>query len=483
MNDPTSELSYTQGDIAKFLTAALLGAATAVALNALFSLPETIRSVWGLAGAGLAITFSGTSILLNEYRPAWRKLVTPAALGALIGILTLWRTLQSAEPLSESGFMMVFWIGLGAPLLVFLVLTLVATARETGGFHFPHNIMFKHAVRLPVAAAGGVAVGVAVALFISLWSAAFSALGAGWISAILTSRWTILIATGAAAGIGATFTLHNNRLLGTGETALVIGARILLPLLAVFSAIFAVALPFTGLEPLGETLSPTAFLLALAITAKLVFNGVYQDGLRPPVRPLRWAVWLSLAVLPVYAVMALYGIGIRVAEHGLTPERFVVLVAAALVAGYTVLLLGGLLSEFTKSEKWMPPVARLNSAFAVILIVLLVMMQTPILDPLEWSARSQSARLKNETVKVEDFDFAYMQFRLGKPGKRALANMETWTEHPKSQRIRAKVKEVRSKDNYWSEPTPENLERIEKLQFLMTLRKNSKALTGKFAIM
>lgn len=430
--------------------AGFLGAAAGLTVSALCSLAGDNLRMWGLPGIGFAITFAGAFILLDNHRNPWRSIIGPGLIAALVGVLTLWRAWQAGPLGYGEDFMLIFWTGVCAPLLVFLILTLTATARETRHFKFPHRIIFRHAVRLPVAAGMGAAVGVAAALFIALWAEAFSSLGANPVKTILTSRWILMTFAGAAAGIGIAFTLQNSRLLGAGEVAAVIGARILLPLLAVFSALFAFVLPFTGMETLGETLSPTGLLLTLAIAAKLVFNGVYGDGSKPPIRPLRWAVWLSLIVLPVYAIMALYGIGIRVIEHGLTPERFIVLAVAFMVASYTVLLLIGLASELRQSPTWMPPVSRLNSAFAMIWIALLILVQTPVLDPLEWSARNQTARLKSQSVSISEFDFAAMQFRFGRPGRAALKRMQTWINHPQSERIGDKATAVIAAENYWT---------------------------------
>lgn len=452
MRAETADSAPPENPVRALLIAGLLGAAAGLIVSALCSLSDDSLRMWGLPGIGFAITFAGAFILLDDRRSPARAVTAPTLIAALVGVLTLWRAWQAGtvpDPYDDD-FMLIFWTGVCAPLLVFLILTLTATARETGRFEFPHRIIFRHAVRLPVAAGMGAAIGVAAALFITLWAEAFSSLGADLVKTILTSRWILLTVVGTASGIGAAFTLRNSRLLGAGEVAAVIGARILLPLLAVFSALFAVILPFTGLETLGETLSPTGLLLALAIAAKLVFNGVYGDGSQPPIRPLRWAVWLSLIVLPVYAVMALYGIGIRVIQHGLTPERFIVLAVASMVASYTVLLLIGLISELRKSPTWMPPVARLNSAFAMIWVALLILVQTPILDPLAWSARDQTARLKSQSVSVAEFDFAAMQFKFGRPGHAALKRMQTWTSHPQSQRIAQKVTAVMAEEYYSS---------------------------------
>lgn len=439
LHDPDMALMGVAGAAAGLLLRAIVGELDG---------PDQ-EQLWKAAPVVAVATFTGAFVLLwPGERKAWR-IGAAIVLAVLCAALTQWRASLSMEEFDD--FALTFWILCAWPLLCFLILTLAATALEQRALRWPYDALFRHAVTLPVAAAMGVATGVAVGLFIGLWAAAFEMLGAEPIRRVMTDSWVLAPVCCGAAALGAAFGLRAPRLLGAGEAALLIGARILLPLLAVFSALFAVLLPFTGLETLGETLSPTGLLLALSLAAMLVFNGVYRDGETAPPALLRWACWLALAVLPVYAAMALYGISARIAEEGLTPQRIVVFTVCLLTAAYTVLLLAGLVSEvrrWRERANWMPPVAGLNTSFAMVWAAVIVLLQTPVLDPLQMSAADQTRRLESGRAAAADFDFAYLQFQLGQPGRDALERIEGWDAHPDAAVIGERIAEARAADFY-----------------------------------
>ena len=66
-------------------------------------------------------------------------------------------------------------------------------------------------------------------------------------------------------------------------------------------------------------------MLALALAAMLIFNGVYQngDGAPPPLW-LRVSTLITLVTLPRLCGLAAYAFWLRIDSYGLTPARITV---------------------------------------------------------------------------------------------------------------------------------------------------------------
>jgi hypothetical protein len=437
-----------------------VGAAAGLALRILTDTPDAGSEHPARIAACIGVfTFAAALILLQELRRPIASAIFGVACAIVFALLTYWRLHAGGD----DNFMSPFWLALGWPLCGFIAFTLTAAAIEQRALRFPYPVVFKHALAGPVGAALGVLSAGAMALFLILWSQAFGMLNVEPLKEALESPWLLMPMAGAAGGVGATFALQDARLLGVGEAILLIGARILLPMVALFSALFAVLLPMTGIEGLRAGVSPTGLLLSITLGAVLVFNGVYRDGGRAPGPWLRWPAWFVVAVLPVLTLTALYGVAARIGPNGLTPPRIVAGVTALIASAYALALLTALASELPRwrrtAQGWMPPVARLNIAFALVWAGVLILMQTPLLDPLALSAANQSHRLEKGVVSAEDFDFAYLQFQLGRPGRTALERMEQWADHPEADQIASKIADTRAADNYWAarneEPAPE----------------------------
>lgn len=412
--------------------------------NAAFDDPVRIALTIGI------VTLAAALILLQELRRPGAAAAFGLAAGAVFALLTWMRRLADG---GDDTFMTGLWLVVGWPLCGFIAFTLAAVAIEQRALRLPYADVFRHAVSGPVAAALGLVTAGATALFLRLWGFAFDMLNVAPLTAALESPWLLLPLAGAAGGAGATFAMQEARLRGAGEAILLIGARILLPMAALFSALFALLLPVTGIEGLRTGFSPAGLLLSIALGAVLVFNGVYRDGERAPGRVLRWPSWAVLAVLPVLTLTALYGVAVRIADNGLTQARVVAGTAALIGSAYALAMLSALVSELprrrTVARRWMPPVARLNIAFAAAWLAALALMQTPLLDPLAVSARDQARRLETGKVAAADFDFAAMQFRMGAPGRAALERVAALEDHPEAETIRAELARVRSADDYY----------------------------------
>jgi hypothetical protein len=128
---------------------------------------------------------------------------------------------------------------------------------------------------------------------------------------------------------------------------------------------------------------------------------------------------LSLLCLPIYTTLCLYSLGLRIQQYGWSVDRihaaFFVVIAGIWGLGYAGVVL---------LRQWPSAIGRVNTAAALMLALIVVAMNSPILDPYRLSANNQTERLLEGRTRPEDFDFLYLRFNLGRYGNYALSRLQ-----------------------------------------------------------
>ncbi|WP_417469908.1 DUF4153 domain-containing protein [Maricaulis sp.] len=386
------------------------------------------------------------------------RLALTLCLTALTGIVTWLISGSNAEQTGLAQEQTVgFWLFPSLPLIMFLGLVLGLVSIGQGRARWPYPDIFRAGLNLPIQWGFGLAASGLLTGFVFLWALALSAAGWDGLKQAFEDGWLAWPLAGAIAGLAIGLARSVNKLREAAEAIILIAAKLALPILAVFSVVFAAVILVGGIDNLQAAGSPTAILLALAILAKLIFNAVYRDGSETPGRIMRSFAWIALATLPVYATLAVYGISLRVTEYGFSPSRVIVLIVAALVAAYTLLLLLSLAGDILRPARqgWMPLVSRLNTGFAGLWFVLLLALQSPLLSPNRISANDQVARLMDGRTEAEQFDFIALRFTMGAPGRRAIGELAEISDHPQADYIRSHAIEMRDRTERWTGQTPQ----------------------------
>ncbi len=373
--------------------------------------------------AALALSLAAGFGLFWARRQMVARLVFIISQALLLSLLT-WD--GHGNEAGAAGDMLMFWALVGGPVLGFLLSAMARASFRAHRLIWPYRALWQAGASILADGLIALLVGLASVSFVALWGVAFKAFGMTQIATLVHHGGFLVPLGGAAALMAAGLARANARLGEAVRNILLIGCHIGLPLAALFSLVFSAGLVAGGLKSLQNVpLTPTGVLLTLALATALLFNGVYQDGTKVPPRWLRVSTWVALAALPVYALAAAAALWMRVQAYGLTPERMIALIALVLMSLYTLLLLAGLISELFARHlsTWMPPVARLNTAMALMWVITLILLRTPVLDPVAWSANNQVARLLEGKVSAADFDFGYLRFALGKPGRQALQRL------------------------------------------------------------
>jgi len=213
----------------------------------------------------------------------------------------------------------------------------------------------------------------------------------------------------------------------------------LLPVMGAIAVAFLIALPFTGLAVLWRAGSATGILLGSIGALVVLINAAYQDGAQEAVVPavLRWAAGITAVALVPLAGVAVWGLALRMGQHGLTPSRIVAAAAAAVAVCYAL----GYAFAAVRPGRWMARLEPTNIVAAVAMIVLIVALLSPIADPSRIAAADQVARLERGAVTPAKFDFAFLRFKAGRYGLTALkrlAALETVATPLRSRRWPAK---------------------------------------------
>lgn len=190
----------------------------------------------------------------------------------------------------------------------------------------------------------------------------------------------------------------------------------LLPVAAVILLLFAAVLPVAALQDRGALYrgllsSP----LYLTLSGVFVLLTLAAFSARPPALPVavQALTRVSAFLLPLFSALALYGLGVRIGQYGLTEERLIGLVGAVW------LLVTSLALAFTRRSPAFAGLSRATGLSLGILGALTLLLSVPALRPMDWSARSQAARLtrpdltRRQAAEIVD-QLAYSSGPLGK---------------------------------------------------------------------
>jgi hypothetical protein len=162
-------------------------------------------------------------------------------------------------------------------------------------------------------------------------------------------------------------------------------------------------------------------MLAVCAALVILINAAYQDGERPgfPPAALKWSVRLAGVVLPPLALIAAYGLALRIGQHGLSPSRIYVAAALLVAAAYAAGYLWAALSR----GPWMQRLETTNWLTAHLAVVVLLLVFSPLLDPAQLSVGDQLRRLERGAVSPKAFDYGFLHFASGRWGRAELARL------------------------------------------------------------
>ncbi len=345
---------------------------------------------------------------------------------ALVGLVFLalgaWaaRSATGAPGLEASAVLTPFAISMAAAL--FVAGPFLQCRQAHGRWCAPYPELFAHAWQnLLTLLVAGVFTGICWAV-LGLWAGLFTLIGVEFFADLFTGTAFAYLATGLFGGLGVLVGRSQARPVQMMRRLLIAIFTGLFPLLAAIALLFVATLPFTGLDPLWSTRSAATVLMSLLVAMVVFANAVYQDGDDPAPypRPLRLLAAAGLVVLPVFAVLALVALGLRVGQYGWSVERIWAGIAAAVL---TLHALGYAWAALDRRGRWLARIEPVNVTAALAGLLLVLLANSPALDPQRISAASQAQRLLDGRTSADDFDEVYLRYRSGRAGYETLQEL------------------------------------------------------------
>lgn len=243
----------------------------------------------------------------------------------------------------------------------------------------------------------------------------FSALGIEMFLDLLAEDWFIIPVLNLAFGFAIIVFRNIQATIDNIASLLQTLVKFLLPMLTLVSLSFLVALPFTGLEPLWKTGSGTLLILWLLTLTLFFVNTVYQDEAhqRPYGTMLHRLIFFGVACLPIYSLIAAYGLWLRVDQYGWSVDRAWAVLIWALLSCFAFGYFYGIIKH---RDHWLATLSQVNVSMGALVLVAMLLVNSPILNFQQIAAQSQLARLESGELTFDQFDFNYFEYKLGRQG-------------------------------------------------------------------
>ncbi|HAC01394.1 MAG TPA: DUF4153 domain-containing protein, partial [Brevundimonas sp.] len=372
-----------------------------------------------------AALFAPVMLLAGVGRMGWRALALWGAVAATVLALMGWH--DAAQQTKDYfhppylNFPILAFSAAGLFIAHHLIVPAVAARRWIAEFDDYFDTAWKAGVQL-VLSLGFTG---AFWLLLFLGAALFRVIGLSFLADLIDEKWFSIPVTCLVFAVAVQLTdVRGGLIRGVRTVALMLLSWLLL-VITVLVAGFLAALPFTGLDGLWKTGSATALVLSAAAALIVLINTAYQDGREdnlPPVA-LRLGARVASVLLTPLILIAIWGLSLRIGQHGLTPDRIIAsacaLVGLLYAAGYG----WAALSPLWRRTAWMKPLERTNVLAAVLTVLVILALFSPLADPARLSVNDQMARLKRGAVSATRFDYAFLRYDAGKAGRAALAEL------------------------------------------------------------
>ena len=319
-------------------------------------------------------------------------------------------------------------------MAAFLLLPFFQCRIATWSWHVPYSDIFFQLCRNVFLLFQATIMTVVFWALLLTASLLFDIVGLDFVPGILFHPLVAAPLTSLTVAISITLALKHPGIDSLGRWILSILAW-LLPPFSALSFVFIACLPYSGLKTLWSTGQASSLMLLLQLGTILLANAAWLDGTRSPFsnRAVGTLAKVSLLCLPAYTALCLYSLGLRIQQYGLSVDRihaaFLVVVTGIWGLGYAGAIL---------LRQWPSAIGRINTASVLLLSVLVVAMNSPLLDPYRLAANNQVDRLLGGQITPADFDYLYLRFSLGRYGNYALARLRD-AAHPRADAIRRRI--------------------------------------------
>jgi len=381
------------------------------------------------------------------------NIMAALATACLFGVLARWYILQvpdtAPHPNSWKGVVTVSST-LGGILLLYFLLPFIQSWPDREDGHWRYTDLFRHSWdNLFILLVATLLTG-AYWLLIVLWVMLFKMVGITLFENLFFSAPFAWLTLPVAFSLGIRIGLTHDRIISSLRQIVLSLCGWLMPLLAVITLLFGASLPFTGLKPIWDTGYSTPILLCLLGANIVLLNGIFQDGSKPLNAPglLVRLTEAATLLLPVFALIGVYSTWLRISQYGLSPKRIYLVLLLVVACSYSFAYA---LAVIRRTKTWMAAIRPANIAIALFICLCIVLIHSPLINPVALSSRHQLHRLLTGQTKPEEFDFGALKFQFGIPGENALTRLHKLRpDSPLFKKIADQLAIVDKADSYYS---------------------------------
>ena len=370
-------------------------------------------------------------MLLLSMRDGNEKLVVQYAFGFSLLLAMLGAYIGSQTIPSENYDVPVLVSTFAISVLIATFKALMYLQQRANGVALSYQVLFSYSWRNFLVTGFSLLFVIAFGLILLLWGQLFSIIGVDFFKYLFKQDWFLFPVFGFALGLGVVIFRELTGVID-GVSRLLQGMfKLLLPLVAGIAMVFICTLPFVGIEKLWSTGYGTNLLLWLMALELFLANAVYQDGrgdtsYSPGVHRF---IYVGMLSLPFLSAISFYGLYLRIDQYGISVSRFYGMLVWLLLSLFSIGYVWGILS---KRDKWTLVLSQTNILMGWFLVLLMLVTNSPLLDPRKLTVSSQISRLASGKISFEDFDVRYLRYELANPGYLATeALKETYRDsHP-----------------------------------------------------
>lgn len=323
------------------------------------------------------------------------------------------------EPLRYESLLFAFVPALG--IAVFKALIYVQQFISGEAFSYSH--LFRWSWRNFLTLALALLFALCVWGLLMLWAFLFKDIGISFFYDVFTKTWFYYPVIAVTYGFGVLIFRRLSNVIDTITRLQQALMKFLLVLLVLVSMLFLGGLLLTGLQPLWNSGGSSLILWMQALMLFFV-NAVYQDeaAARPYHRWIHRFIYLGVALLPVYSAISCYGLVLRIEQYGWSLSRCWGFLIWALLALFSLGYLWGIARY---RDNWLQQLSRVNVVMGLVVLVAMLMVNSPLLDFRKITVASQVQRLDSGKLSVDELDVYYFRRNLGRAGHLALQDLQT----------------------------------------------------------
>ncbi|MCP5072148.1 MAG: DUF4153 domain-containing protein [Rhodobacteraceae bacterium] len=283
-----------------------------------------------------------------------------------------------------------------------------------------------------------------------LWSSAYllTLVELDVLKDLLKEEWFAFTVLGGVFGLSMAILHELNFIVVTIRRIILILLRLLLPFVALVTAVFILLVPFQGLDEVFGSWSAAGTILSMAVVGITLITASVdaRDEDAAQVSFMIWAARLMAVVLPVMSAIAAYAIWLRINEYGWTPHRLMACLCALVVVLYSLAYCYGALARW---DNWRGVIRNSNIGAALGVIALCAMWLTPVLNAERISANNQLKRYLAGLTKPEELGLWALEHEWGVAGRGIISQIKVLAEQEEHAALKPALARLEESKSRW----------------------------------